>query len=213
MCNMQHQWFRTKIDSMIRKISISTDPSEKAQAFSDLAQNLESLADAYKLLIKGSCEDPLDTKLKLACALEAASVALHSVGLSHTRARSHTDAAQAHEKCATLEQERAKIYGALGDREMERAKICGALGDREMERAGALKDAASALSSALRSHARAGNHAGVTKAREKSAALLREAADIIRNARTGTQCCGKRARGCSIQTTHPQQRPMKNTLL
>jgi hypothetical protein len=136
-----------------------TDLSAILQAFSDLAQNLESLADAYKLLIKGSCEDPQATKHKLVRALSGASEILGAAGFSHNRAGNHAAAAQAHEKCAALHQRRAEIYGVLRNRE---------------SRVAALNRAASALLSAARSHTDAGNHAAAEEATRESARLRTE---------------------------------------
>jgi hypothetical protein len=151
-------------------------------------------------------------------ALQTAANALCLAADSHTDAGNHAAAAQAHENSATLEQEAAEIYGALGDRErqalvleiaanvlslaasshtrlgnhavaaatyentatlcQEAAEIYGALGYREMQRADALQDAARALYFVASSHTRLGNHAAAAQAHENSAALHQEAAEV-----------------------------------
>jgi tetratricopeptide (TPR) repeat protein len=141
----------------------STNHSENAQNLAQLGKHFESLAGAYKLRIKGSCEDPQATKHKLVCALNAAAYTLSSAAFSHTDAGNHAAATKAYEKRATLEQEAAGIYGALGYRERQ---------------ADALQSAARALYFVASSHTRLGNHAVAAATYENTAALHQEAAGI-----------------------------------
>jgi hypothetical protein len=98
-----------------------------------------------------------------AAALNAAAYTLSSAASSHTDAGNHAAAAQAYEKCATLLQEAAGIYGVSGDSEKQ---------------ADALWYAATALYSAAFSHTNADNHASASQAHENSAALDQQAARI-----------------------------------
>jgi hypothetical protein len=164
VCDMEGDQFRTEIRRMIRQIlDTSTDLSAKLQAFSDLAQNLESLADAYKLLIKGSCEDPQATKFRLARALDAASVVLYSVASLHTRARNDADAIDCLTESAALSQSCSEMYLVSGDSESQ---------------ARAFQGAASALRSAAALHSRLGNHGDAIDCNTESAALSQVCAEI-----------------------------------
>jgi tetratricopeptide (TPR) repeat protein len=173
VCDMDDAQFGTEIERMIQQIhDTSTYPSENAQAFDNLAQNFKSLADAYKLIIKGGCEDPQATKHKLVRALQTAAYTLSSAAFSHTDADNHADAAKAHENSAALYQGAAKIYGA------SRKKIYGTSSNIK-KRVEALWDAANALYSAAASHTRAGHQADAAKAYEKCTALNQEVAQIF----------------------------------
>jgi hypothetical protein len=137
------------------------------------------LAGAYKLRIKGSCEDPQATKHKLVRALWGAAHTLSSAASSHTNAGSHTDAAEAYENSAALHQEVVEIYSVLEDRE---------------NHAVALQYAADALHDAAISHTLAGNHGDAAARHTESAALHMRCADIFENMARQANISRNRAR-------------------
>jgi tetratricopeptide (TPR) repeat protein len=171
VCDMEDEEFKDGLSRIIEQPCYTSDNhSQNAQALTQLARHFESLAGAYKLRIKGSCEDPQATKFRLARALDAASVVLYSVASLHTRARNYADAIDCLTESAALSQVCAEIYHGL---------------EKSIEEVDALKSAARALLIAAVSHSRLGNHAGAIDCNTKSAALYQRCAQIYGVLRDG----------------------------